>query len=173
MRLTDAISMSIATMLGCSAVAVAEPLPVETIRALAEANSRPAIALYRDFLSLPNDANYPDDIARMVEWLEVEFPARGFTTQRIATSGSPLLFAARQVADDVKTVLIYLQSDRLVAGRPVHAGPERACGKWAIRAHSVAHPRPHVQPRLAGIRALSGRFEGPDDAIHGRDGTPR
>ena len=47
----------------------AEPIPVETIRQLTQENIRPAIALYREFLSLPNDANYPDDILRMVEWM--------------------------------------------------------------------------------------------------------
>ncbi len=94
---------------------MAEPMPAETIRALTEENTRSAIALYREFLSLPNDANYPDDIQRMVEWMEAAFSARGFATQRIATAGSPLLLATRHVADDARTVLIYLQSD----GQPV------------------------------------------------------
>jgi len=93
----------------------AEPLPVETIRDLTANNIRPAIALYREFLSLPNDANYPDDIERMLVWMDTEFSERGFTTQRIATAGSPLLLAERQVADNARTVLIYLQSD----GQPV------------------------------------------------------
>lgn len=93
----------------------AEPVPAETIRQLTEANTRQAIALYRDFLSLPNDANYPDDILRMVDWMGESFEARGFSTQRIPTDGSPLLLAERHVADDAKTVLVYLQSD----GQPV------------------------------------------------------
>ncbi len=94
---------------------VAEPLPVETIRQLVEDGKRPAIALYREFLGLPNDANYPDDIARLVDWMDGAFAARGFATERIATAGSPLLLAERHVADDAKTVLVYLQSD----GQPV------------------------------------------------------
>ena len=93
----------------------AAPLPVETIRQLVEENIRPAIALYREFLSLPNDANYSDDIAEMVVWMEAEFEARGFDTQRVPTAGSPLLFAERHVDDDARTVLVYLQSD----GQPV------------------------------------------------------
>ena len=93
----------------------AEPMPVETIRQLTQENIRPAIALYREFLSLPNDANYPDDILRMVEWMEGAFGDRGFSVQRIATAGSPLLLAERHVSDSAKTVLIYLQSD----GQPV------------------------------------------------------
>jgi len=93
----------------------AEPLPVETIRQLTQENIRPAIALYREFLSLPNDANYPDDILRMVEWMEDAFAQRGFSVQRIATAGSPLLLAEKHISDNAKTVLIYLQSD----GQPV------------------------------------------------------
>ncbi len=115
MRLTCSMSISIAIILASIGLAAAEPMPVETIRTLTEENTRSAIALYREFLSLPNDANYPDDIQRMVEWMEAAFSARGFATQRIATAGSPLLLATRHVADDARTVLIYLQSD----GQPV------------------------------------------------------
>ncbi len=115
MRLINSMLISLAIILGSSGIAMAEPMPVETIRALTEENTRPAIALFRAFLSLPNDANYPDDIHRMVEWMEVAFSERGFATQRIATAGSPLLLAERHLTDDAKTVLIYLQSD----GQPV------------------------------------------------------
>lgn len=95
--------------------AAAEPLPVDVIRQLTQQNIRPAIDLYREFLSLPNDANYPDDIARMVDWMDEAFRDRGFSTQKIPTEGSPLLFAERHLSASVKTVLIYLQSD----GQPV------------------------------------------------------
>jgi acetylornithine deacetylase/succinyl-diaminopimelate desuccinylase-like protein len=94
---------------------MADPVPVDTIRTLTQENTRQAIALYREFLSLPNDANYPDDIQDMIEWMEAAFSARGFATQRIATAGSPLLLAERHVSDDANTVLIYLQAD----GQPV------------------------------------------------------
>lgn len=97
------------------AVLPAEPMPVSEIRAEVDENTGPAIALYREFLSLPNDANYPDDILRMVEWMENAFEERGFAVQRIATEGSPLLFAERRVPGQAKTLLVYLQSD----GQPV------------------------------------------------------
>jgi acetylornithine deacetylase/succinyl-diaminopimelate desuccinylase-like protein len=93
----------------------AEPLPANTIRQLAEDNRLQAIALYREFLSLPNDANYPDDIYNMIGWMEDAFGSRGFSTRRIPTEGSPLLLAERHVSDSARTVLIYLQSD----GQPV------------------------------------------------------
>lgn len=95
--------------------ASAEPMPVAEIRAEVDAQVRPAVALYREFLSLPNDANYPDDILRMVEWMQNAFVDRGFDVQRIPTDGSPLLLATRHVSDRAKTVLVYLQSD----GQPV------------------------------------------------------
>ncbi len=115
MRLRIIFSIFLANAICLFGTALAEPLPVDIIRALTQQNTRQAIALYREFLSLPNDANYPDDIQRMVEWMETAFAARGFATQRIATAGSPLLLAERNVSDDAKTVLIYLQSD----GQPV------------------------------------------------------
>jgi acetylornithine deacetylase/succinyl-diaminopimelate desuccinylase-like protein len=115
MRLRIAISIFLANVIGIFGTALAEPLPVDTIRALTQQNTRQAIALFREFLSLPNDANYPDDIQNLVEWMEFAFAARGFDTQRIATAGSPLLLAERHISDDAKTVLIYLQAD----GQPV------------------------------------------------------
>jgi acetylornithine deacetylase/succinyl-diaminopimelate desuccinylase-like protein len=115
MRQKNSLSFLLLAILGLAIQAMADPLPVDTIRALTENNKRQAIELYREFLSLPNDANYPDDILRMVEWMEDKFSSIGFFTQRIPTAGSPLLLAERHLSDDAKTVLIYLQAD----GQPV------------------------------------------------------
>ena len=109
------IVAALAVCLGAASASRAEPVAVETIRQATQDHIRPAIALYREFLSLPNDANYPDDILRMVDWMEGAFGDRGFRTRRIATDGSPLLLAERRRSADAKTVLIYLQSD----GQPV------------------------------------------------------
>lgn len=96
-------------------VAIAEPLPVEKIREAVDANLADAVSLYREFLTLPNDAQYPDDIERLLTWIENAFSERGFETRRVATDGNPFLFAGRHIADDKKTLLIYLQAD----GQPV------------------------------------------------------
>ena len=95
--------------------ALAEPVAVENIRDLTNQHRHAAVELYREFLSLPNDANYPDDIERLVVWMEKAFTERGFETQRIETAGSPLLLAERSHSADAKTVLVYLQAD----GQPV------------------------------------------------------
>ena len=67
-------------------------------------------------LAIPNDAHFPEDIERNVQWCEEHFTERGFTTQRLDTPGAPLLLAERMVDPiGAKTVLIYLQVD----GQPV------------------------------------------------------
>ena len=62
MRIRIAFSIFMANVIGLFGTALAEPVPVDTIRALTQQHIRQAIALFREFLSLPNDANYPDDI---------------------------------------------------------------------------------------------------------------
>jgi acetylornithine deacetylase/succinyl-diaminopimelate desuccinylase-like protein len=68
-----------------------------------------------DLLSLPNDAHFPKDIEKNVQWCEAAFAKRGFTTKRLETETVPLLLAERKVKNPKKTVLIYLQID----GQPV------------------------------------------------------
>jgi acetylornithine deacetylase/succinyl-diaminopimelate desuccinylase-like protein len=81
-----------------------------------------AIASFKEFyelLSLPNDAHYPDDIEKNVQWCEAAFARRNFTTRRLPTATVPLLLAERKMKKPVKqtkTVLIYLQLD----GQPVN-----------------------------------------------------
>lgn len=90
------------------------PSPAE-IRAAVNAGQDEAIALYREFLALPNDALRGSDIENLVAWMEGAFSARDFETARIETEGSPSLFAQRLVPGAQRTVLVYLQAD----GQPV------------------------------------------------------
>lgn len=69
----------------------------------------------KELLSIPNDAHFPDDIEKNVLWCEGEFTERGFKTQRLQTTGAPLLLAERAGKNADKTVLVYLQVD----GQPV------------------------------------------------------
>ncbi|MDJ0646154.1 MAG: M20/M25/M40 family metallo-hydrolase [Flavobacteriaceae bacterium] len=68
-----------------------------------------------EFFSLPNDANYPEQIEPNVQWCEKAFAQRGFTTERLTTETVPLLLATRTHRKAKKTVLVYLQID----GQPV------------------------------------------------------
>ncbi len=70
---------------------------------------------FHDLLSIPNDAHYPEDLQKNVEWCEKAFSKRGFTLKRLETPTVPLLLASRSSSNAKKTVLIYLQVD----GQPV------------------------------------------------------
>ena len=94
-----------------------QSLSAERIRSLTAAEAPDAFEAFREYLSLPNDAHRPQDIERLVQWLEGAFSSRGFTTERLPTPGSPLLLAERRVSNPAATVLVYLQSD----GQPVDA----------------------------------------------------
>jgi len=87
----------------------------EEIRDAVASSRLEAAGLFQEFLSLPNDALKPADIAALVTWMEGAFAARGFETRRIETDGSPALFLQRLQPGAEKTVLIYLQAD----GQPV------------------------------------------------------
>ncbi len=93
----------------------AQQLSPERIAQLAEAHAGAALELYHDLLELPNDARFPDDIARLTAWLDQSFRSRGFMTERLPMPGSDALLATREVPGADRTVLIYLQGD----GQPV------------------------------------------------------
>ncbi len=102
-------------LLGAGTVAASDAPEAGAIRDLIEAERLPALAFYREFLSLPNVASEPADIERLLEWLEPAFESRGFRVERLPTAGSDSLFAERRVGGADKTVLVYLQAD----GQPV------------------------------------------------------
>lgn len=119
-QLPRPIALSLALSLAplasfCSTEAAADGLAAERVEALAALHDPQALELYRDLLSLPNDAGNPDDILRVLEWLERAFAERGFTTQRLEMEGSDSLLAMREHPGADQTVLVYLQAD----GQPV------------------------------------------------------
>ena len=83
--------------------------------ALAAEFTQKSLPLFKEVLSIPNDAFYPDWIEQNVQWSEKNFTQRGFKTERISTQAAPLLLASRSFPKAKKTVLVYLQMD----GQPV------------------------------------------------------
>lgn len=105
----------LATLAVVTASLGAQQLTVEEVDGLVAAHTQRAFANYFELLSLPNDAHVPEDMLRIVDWLEGAFADRGFATERLSTAGSPLLLAERYFPAATRTVLVYLQSD----GQPV------------------------------------------------------
>ena len=95
-----------------------EPPDSATLAGAAEAQFPAAVALLRETLAIPNDALFPDHVARNVSWSETQFRARGFTTRRLETGGPPLVLAERNDLAAGPVVLVYLQLD----GQPVDPG---------------------------------------------------
>ena len=126
----------------CASVSVldAQKLSRAELESRADAQVVPALRLYRDYLRIPNDAHFSDDIKRLIDWLVPAFERRGFETTELPTAGSSLILAERRFSGAARTVLFYLQAD----GQPVSPDDwdqenpyepilkERAAnGKWA------------------------------------------
>ena len=92
-----------------------EKLSGEQLRAAAQASALEALSVYREFLALPNDANHPDEITALNEWILRAFGERGFDASLLPTAGSPSVYAERLSEGATMTVLIYLQAD----GQPI------------------------------------------------------
>ena len=93
----------------------AQRIREEKLDELANQYAQSSFETLKTFLSIPNDAHFPDDIEQNVLWCEKAFQEKGFQTERLATSTVPLLVAHKPVKKAKKTVLIYLQVD----GQPV------------------------------------------------------
>jgi acetylornithine deacetylase/succinyl-diaminopimelate desuccinylase-like protein len=114
-RLAVRIIVCTSLSLAPSAELQAQQLTREQLEAATEAQVLPALELYRDILSYPNDAHFPEDMRRVIDRLEAALMERGFETSELETSGIPLLLAERSFPGARRTVLFYLQSD----GQPV------------------------------------------------------
>ena len=92
-----------------------QTLNMNEINTLSREKAQDVFKEYREFLSLPNDANKPDELEPNMLWCEKAFKKRGFTTERLKTNRLPLILAERKHPGANKTVLFYLQID----GQPV------------------------------------------------------
>ncbi len=96
-------------------VSFSQKLDQNRLEELSSSYAKSSFPILREILSIPNDAFYPEEIEKNIQWCENAFEERDFTTTRIETSTVPLLLAERAGKKAKKTVLIYLQID----GQPV------------------------------------------------------
>ena len=66
-------------------------------------------------LSIPNDAAYPKEIDRNIEWLHQELTKRTFKVVLLESKARPFVFAEYKVSETLPTVLFYMHFD----GQPV------------------------------------------------------
>ena len=106
------------TLMLCLFFAVANisaQLNADQLDVLADKHARESLSAYREFLSLPNDAHFTEQLEPNRDWAEAAFRQRNFTITRIPTAGFDLILAERQHPGAEKTVLFYVQID----GQPV------------------------------------------------------
>lgn len=105
--------LTVAFLLGAAGL-LAQPSG-KALHQLSEKYATASWGQFYELLSISNDAHYPADIEKNVQWCERAFGERGFTTRRMPTETVPLLLAERPAVGAVRTVLVYLQLD----GQPV------------------------------------------------------
>lgn len=92
-----------------------QALAPERLAELANTHAYLSLNDYFEFLTFPNDANYPEQLEVNQQWLERAFADRGFQVRRLPTGGIDLLLAEYPAAGAERTVLFYLHVD----GQPV------------------------------------------------------
>ena len=65
------------------------------------------LTTHREFVSLPNDAAFPKDMDKNIEWLEKAFQALDFEVKVLETGRIPLVYAESQFknSDKMKTIV--------------------------------------------------------------------
>ncbi|MFS4467742.1 M20/M25/M40 family metallo-hydrolase [Maribacter sp. 2210JD10-5] len=110
MRITLVFLLSLTAISGCC-----QSLKKEKIDKLADEYFVDGITTLKDFLSLPNNGQAPDNIDKNLAWCERNFQALNFNTEVLISNGVKHLFAERKYKRAKRTILFYLQID----GQPV------------------------------------------------------
>lgn len=87
----------------------------QSLSAQQGSDAQKQLDLLKEFLSIPNDANYPENIDKNIDWLSKHFSELGFATDVLETEALPLFFAEYKVNESLPTVLFYMHFD----GQPV------------------------------------------------------
>lgn len=66
---------------------------------------------FRELLSIPNDAHFPDHIKRNLEWVNNALQTRNFKTDLLETGGPPLLLAKKSINPAAGSILFYMHMD--------------------------------------------------------------
>ena len=93
----------------------AQSLSAKKIKSATEEKFTSATYKLKEFLKIPNDGNYPEQVENNLTWCSDVFKALNFETTVLTTDGAPVLFAEKKFHKKAETVLFYLQID----GQPV------------------------------------------------------
>ena len=106
--------------------------------------------LLQEFLSIPNDANYPEQINQNIKWLSGKFDEIEFETSILETEALPLFFAEKLIDENLPTVLFYMHFD----GQPVDSS------KWEQK--SPYEPVIKMNSGQGWLKVKDPDYENPD-----------
>ena len=70
-----------------------------------------SLALFKEFLSIPNDARNKEDIFKNILWSTNQLNTLGFKTKSLKTSSLPLLVASKIINEKLPTIAFYMHLD--------------------------------------------------------------
>ena len=78
---------------------------------LTEQHWQHGVELLQEIVSMPNNAVFPEQIEVNIKWSEDQFESRGYSSERLATGGIPLLLLEKKQPGATKTALFYFHMD--------------------------------------------------------------
>jgi acetylornithine deacetylase/succinyl-diaminopimelate desuccinylase-like protein len=78
---------------------------------LTDSQWQPAIHLLNEIVSIPNDAHFPEQIEKNLDWCAEEFASRGWNQELLETGGIPLMLVEKKQPNATKTALFYFHLD--------------------------------------------------------------
>ena len=70
-----------------------------------------SLVLFKEFLSIPNDARNKEDIFKNIVWSTNQLNTLGFTTKALSTSSLPLVVASKIINEKLPTIAFYMHLD--------------------------------------------------------------
>ena len=70
-----------------------------------------SLVLFKEFLSIPNDARNKEDIFKNIIWCTNKLNAFGFKTKSLSTSSLPLVVASKIINEKLPTIAFYMHLD--------------------------------------------------------------
>jgi acetylornithine deacetylase/succinyl-diaminopimelate desuccinylase-like protein len=132
--------------------------PTAPVRAWRGQHEQDILRELFEFLSIPNVASNPDDIARNAQALTRMFERRRFLPEVVPTAGAPLVLAERKAGTTGRTITFYFHYD----GQPVVASEWTHSPPFApvtvgdrIYARSASDDKAPIVALLAAVDALS------------------
>jgi acetylornithine deacetylase/succinyl-diaminopimelate desuccinylase-like protein len=78
---------------------------------LTDSQWQPALLLLNEIVSIPNDAHFPEQIQKNLDWCAEEFALRGWKQELLETGGIPLMLVEKKQPNATKTALFYFHVD--------------------------------------------------------------